>query len=50
VTAEAYWAYRNGSAGDVGTNIVPWGILIGGEALHNNHQLRSIEHENSSLA
>ncbi len=32
-----YWGYRNWSTKDVSTNIVPWGILIGGEELHNNH-------------
>jgi len=32
-----YWGYRNFEAADHSTNIVPWGILIGGEELHNNH-------------
>ncbi|MDA8382345.1 MAG: fatty acid desaturase [Betaproteobacteria bacterium] len=32
-----YWGYRNFSCNDASTNIVPWGILIGGEELHNNH-------------
>ena len=32
-----YWGYRNFQTEDVSTNIVPWGILIGGEELHNNH-------------
>jgi len=32
-----YWGYRNFSTEDMSTNIVPWGILIGGEELHNNH-------------
>jgi stearoyl-CoA desaturase (Delta-9 desaturase) len=32
-----YWGYRNFEASDASTNIVPWGILIGGEELHNNH-------------
>jgi stearoyl-CoA desaturase (delta-9 desaturase) len=32
-----FWGYRNFSADDASTNIVPWGILIGGEELHNNH-------------
>ncbi len=31
------WGYRNFEASDASTNIVPWGILIGGEELHNNH-------------
>lgn len=32
-----YWGYRNFQCDDASTNIVPWGILIGGEELHNNH-------------
>jgi stearoyl-CoA desaturase (Delta-9 desaturase) len=32
-----FWGYRNWPTGDASTNIVPWGILIGGEELHNNH-------------
>ena len=32
-----YWGYRNFAADDASTNIIPWGILIGGEELHNNH-------------
>lgn len=32
-----YWGYRNFAADDASTNILPWGILIGGEELHNNH-------------
>lgn len=32
-----YWGYRNFQAEDASRNIVPWGILIGGEELHNNH-------------
>jgi len=32
-----FWGYRNFATGDASTNIVPWGILIGGEELHNNH-------------
>jgi len=32
-----YWGYRNYEVSDASTNIVPWGILIGGEELHNNH-------------
>jgi len=32
-----YWGYRHWSTPDASTNIVPWGILIGGEELHNNH-------------
>ena len=32
-----WWGYRNYETRDISTNIVPWGILIGGEELHNNH-------------
>ena len=32
-----YFGYRNYDVADASTNIVPWGILIGGEELHNNH-------------
>ena len=32
-----YWGYRNFQSEDTSTNISPWGILIGGEELHNNH-------------
>ncbi len=32
-----YWGYRNFEAADASTNISPWGIIIGGEELHNNH-------------
>jgi stearoyl-CoA desaturase (delta-9 desaturase) len=32
-----YWGYRNFEAADASTNISPWGIVIGGEELHNNH-------------
>ncbi|HKW37581.1 MAG TPA: fatty acid desaturase [Burkholderiales bacterium] len=32
-----FWGYRNWGTEDASTNIVPWGILIGGEELHNNH-------------
>ena len=32
-----YWGYRNFEAPDASTNISPWGLLIGGEELHNNH-------------
>ena len=34
-----WWGYRNGEAKDNSRNIVPWGIVIGGEELHNNHHL-----------
>ncbi|MGB1111134.1 MAG: DesA family fatty acid desaturase [Gammaproteobacteria bacterium] len=32
-----WWGYRNFECTDAATNLVPWGILIGGEELHNNH-------------
>ena len=32
-----HWGYRNFQTEDASTNIVPWGIFIGGEELHNNH-------------
>ena len=32
-----YYGYRNYDTKDKSTNIIPWGILIGGEELHNNH-------------
>jgi stearoyl-CoA desaturase (delta-9 desaturase) len=34
-----WWGYRNGETRDQSRNIVPFGILIGGEELHNNHHL-----------
>jgi len=32
-----FWGYRNFESNDASTNISPWGIIIGGEELHNNH-------------
>ncbi|ANN77391.1 fatty acid desaturase [Bordetella flabilis] len=32
-----YWGYRNYASPDTSTNVFPWGIIIGGEELHNNH-------------
>jgi stearoyl-CoA desaturase (delta-9 desaturase) len=32
-----YWGYRNFQPDDASANVLPWGILIGGEELHNNH-------------
>ena len=32
-----YWGYRSWATPDWSTNISPWGVLIGGEELHNNH-------------
>jgi stearoyl-CoA desaturase (delta-9 desaturase) len=34
-----WWGYRNGETRDQSRNIVPLGIIIGGEELHNNHHL-----------
>ncbi len=35
--AAHFWGYRNFESPDASTNISPWGILIAGEELHNNH-------------
>ena len=35
--AAHYWGYRNFEAPDASTNISPWGLVIAGEELHNNH-------------
>jgi len=32
-----WWGYRNFEAPDASTNVSPWGVVIGGEELHNNH-------------
>ena len=32
-----WWGYRNFEAPDASRNVTPWGIVIGGEELHNNH-------------
>ena len=32
-----FWGYRNFEAPDSSTNLSPWGIIIAGEELHNNH-------------
>ena len=34
-----WWGYKNGETKDYSRNISPWGIVIGGEELHNNHHL-----------
>jgi len=34
-----WWGYRNGESRDESRNLVPWGIVVGGEELHNNHHL-----------
>jgi len=35
--AAHFWGYRNFESPDASTNISPWGIIIAGEELHNNH-------------
>ena len=38
INGVGHWGgYRNYETPDGSTNIVPWGVLIGGEELHNNH-------------
>jgi len=32
-----WWGYRNFESNDTATNLTPWGLIIGGEELHNNH-------------
>jgi stearoyl-CoA desaturase (delta-9 desaturase) len=32
-----FWGYRNYASPDASRNVFPWGIMIGGEELHNNH-------------
>ena len=32
-----YWGYRNFETPDQSRNVIPVGVLIGGEELHNNH-------------
>jgi stearoyl-CoA desaturase (delta-9 desaturase) len=32
-----WWGYRNFESNDTSTNLTPWGFVIGGEELHNNH-------------
>jgi stearoyl-CoA desaturase (delta-9 desaturase) len=40
VNGLGHWAgYRNGITKDHSRNISPWGVIIGGEELHNNHHL-----------
>ena len=40
VNGIGHWVgYRNGTTKDQSQNISPWGIIIGGEELHNNHHL-----------
>jgi stearoyl-CoA desaturase (delta-9 desaturase) len=38
INGVGHWkGYRNFHTDDASTNIIPWGLLIGGEELHNNH-------------
>ena len=40
INGVGHWiGYRNGVTKDHSRNISPWGIIIGGEELHNNHHL-----------
>ena len=34
-----WWGYRNGNTSCNSHNLVPWGIVVVGEELHNNHHL-----------
>jgi len=43
-----YWGYRNFDCPDASRNIFPWGILIGGEELHNNHHTHATSAKLSS--
>ena len=43
-----WFGYRSFGAADASTNIVPWGILIGGEELHNNHHAHATSAKLSS--
>jgi stearoyl-CoA desaturase (delta-9 desaturase) len=36
-----WFGYKNGDSKDHSTNIIPWGFVIGGEELHNNHHLEA---------
>jgi stearoyl-CoA desaturase (delta-9 desaturase) len=40
INGVAHWiGYRNGETKDQSRNLLPIGIIIGGEELHNNHHL-----------
>ncbi|MFZ9735413.1 MAG: DesA family fatty acid desaturase [Burkholderiaceae bacterium] len=43
-----FWGYRNFKSPDTSANIFPWGILIGGEELHNNHHAHATSPKLSS--
>jgi stearoyl-CoA desaturase (Delta-9 desaturase) len=36
-----YWGYRSFVTNDTSRNILSWGVLVGGEELHNNHHAYS---------
>ena len=42
------WGYRNHECPDASTNIIPWGVVVGGEELHNNHHAYSTSAKFSS--
>lgn len=42
-----WFGYKNTKTNDTSTNLIPWGIIIGGEELHNNHHA---EPANSKLS
>jgi stearoyl-CoA desaturase (delta-9 desaturase) len=43
-----WWGYRNYDCSDAATNVFPFGILIGGEELHNNHHTHATSAKLSS--
>jgi stearoyl-CoA desaturase (delta-9 desaturase) len=43
-----FWGYRNFKSPDTSANLIPWGILIGGEELHNNHHAHATSPKLSS--
>jgi len=34
-----WYGYQNGTTRDNSRNIIPWGVVVGGEELHNNHHI-----------
>jgi stearoyl-CoA desaturase (delta-9 desaturase) len=43
-----FWGYRSHATRDASRNILPWGILVGGEELHNNHHAHAASAKLSS--
>src|SRR5690606_21672518 len=43
-----YWGYRNFQTPDASRNILPVGILVGGEEFHNNHHAHAYSAKFSS--